>query len=190
MPYFWRQFLPLSPQLTESVDVDQSLWNVCKTARETSKSKHRNFSLLVSVCPSEDAMGGRKKEEGGQPHKGDPSQTGFGPPFVWYVCHPPLAAFPRFSCTKIQVSAHQELFFGTVQVFDVLYFFVFWSPSLAADNHPAWVGLINRLAARNLVLNFPSFCRIYTEKTFKFNKRPRFVNSLGVRFVNHPACSL
>ena len=35
--------------------------------------------------------------------------------------------------------------------------FLFWSPSLAADNHGAWVGLINCLAARNLVLNFPLF---------------------------------
>ena len=30
-------------------------------------------------------------------------------------------------------------------------------PSLAADNHGAWIGHINCLAARNLVLNFPLF---------------------------------
>ena len=36
--------------------------------------------------------------------------------------------------------------------------FLSWSPSLAADNHGAWVGLIiNCLAARNLVFNFPLF---------------------------------
>ena len=36
-------------------------------------------------------------------------------------------------------------------------FFPVLSPSLAADNHGAWVGIINCLAARNLVLNFPLF---------------------------------
>ena len=36
-------------------------------------------------------------------------------------------------------------------------FFPPWSPSLGADGHGAWVGLINCLAARNLVLNFPLF---------------------------------
>ena len=48
-------------------------------------------------------------------------------------------------------------FWLAVQIFDVLYFFLFWSPSLAADNHGAWVGVINCLAARDLVWNFPLF---------------------------------
>ena len=44
-----------------------------------------------------------------------------------------------------------------VPVLDVLYFYLSWSPSRAEDNHGAWSGFINCLAARNLVLNFPLF---------------------------------
>ena len=36
-----------------------------------------------------------------------------------------------------------------------LMYCMFPCPSLAADNQGAWVGLVNRLAASNLVLNLP-----------------------------------
>ena len=47
-------------------------------------------------------------------------------------------------------------FFDSVNTWCIV-FFLFWSPSLAADSHGACVGLINCLAARNSVLNFPLF---------------------------------
>ena len=55
---------------------------------------------------------------------------------------------------------------------DVLSFPPSWSPSLAADNQGAWVGFINCLAARNLVINFALFLKHFhrEDKTFKFYK--------------------
>ena len=50
-------------------------------------------------------------------------------------------------------------------------FFLSRSPSLAADNQGAWVGFMNCLAARNLVLNCPFFCRIFSKKTLQFNRK-------------------
>ena len=54
------------------------------------------------------------------------------------------------------------LFFDFMVIFDsvniwCIVFFLSWSPSFAADNHGAWIGRINCLAARNWVLNFPLF---------------------------------
>ena len=59
-----------------------------------------------------------------------------------------------------------------------MYFNVFLSlsPSLAADNQGAWVGFISCLAARNLVLNFPSFCRVFDRE------------DLLNLYVNSPGC--
>ena len=47
--------------------------------------------------------------------------------------------------------------FWQCKTLDVLYFFLFWSPSLAADTQGAWVRFIYLLAARKLALNFPLF---------------------------------
>ena len=45
-------------------------------------------------------------------------------------------------------------------------------PHLRPDSQGAWVGLVNCLAARNLVLNFALFSVGFsTENTFKLNKR-------------------
>ena len=77
-----------------------------------------------------------------------------------YICLLQPSLGPRFSKRNFltpPVDYRRIMWWLTVQIFDVLYFFLFWSPSLAADNHGAWTGLINCLAARNLVLNFPLF---------------------------------
>ena len=66
----------------------------------------------------------------------------------------------------------KKLPYLTVQILAVFYFFLSRSPSLVADNHGVWVGLISCLAARNLVLNFLLFVQdFHREKTFKCNKK-------------------
>ena len=51
-------------------------------------------------------------------------------------------------------------------------------------------GLVKCLAARNLVPNFSSSCRISTGKTFQFNKKPLIYKLPQGTIYNHPARSL
>ena len=84
-----------------------------------------------------------------------------------------------------------SFFFDTANIWCIVFFPVL--KPLACGRQSRCLGwtYINCLAAWRSVLNFPSFCRISTEKTFKSNKKGRrFINSPGVRFINHPACDL
>ena len=44
-------------------------------------------------------------------------KMGFGPPFVWYIFQPPEVSLLCFSCTEIQDSAHQKLFWRGPSIF-------------------------------------------------------------------------
>ena len=86
--------------------------------------------------------------------------------------HPEIADFCPLSCLNASWAVIETGGgnFDNVNIWCIV-FFLFRSPSPAAHNHGAWVGLINCLAARDLVLNSPSFCRISREKTSKFSKK-------------------
>ena len=65
-----------------------------------------------------------------------------------------------------------------------MYFCLSWSPSLAADGHGAWVGLINCLAARNLVIKLSPLSVAFPQR------RP--LNSIEIPqfIINHPCVQL
>ena len=67
---------------------------------------------------SEEAMGGWKKEGGGDLTNDTPPKKGFWtPPLVRYVFHPPQVSVLCFSCTEIHDRADQELFWRGPTIF-------------------------------------------------------------------------
>ena len=69
----------------------------------TWESSHFSGAFIDTGAPVKSQRtpwGGEKRGER-KTSRRTPSQRGFGPPFVWYVFHPPQASLLCFSCTKM-----------------------------------------------------------------------------------------
>ena len=110
------------------------------------------------VHSAEDAIGGLKKEGGGQRHEGhDSPKRGFGPPppFIWDVFYPRVVSLLCFSCSENPRQRRPEasFFLGGVQKFSggcVLWCNVL--PSYVLQALVSWAADVQSLLVRSQVV--------------------------------------